>query len=232
MSTRNRLIDPRLPSAGLRVRRLLILVASAFLASGCLFDDPDVEDVSEPDQPSNSAPTISGSPATTATVNTLYVFEPQAQDPDGDALRFSISGKPVWAVFDDRTGRLSGVPSPDTAGTSSDIRISVSDGTHTAELAPFKLAVAERAVSGDRKATLSWSAPLTNSDGSPLIDLAGYRIYYGMSPAKLLQTVQVDAAARSVDIEGLSAGIWHFAMVSVNAHGIESARTATVSASL
>jgi hypothetical protein len=199
--------------------------------TGC-FDDPDVEIGPDPSKPSNGAPTISGSPGTTATVNTLYTFQPQAQDPDGDALHFSISGKPVWAVFDETTGRLSGVPSPDTVGTSSDIRISVSDGTHAAELAPFKLAVADRATSGDRTATLSWSAPLTNSDGSPLTDLAGYRIYYGTVPANLVQTVQVGAAARSVDIDGLSAGIWYFAMASVNAHGIESERTGTVSASL
>jgi hypothetical protein len=210
---------------------LVIFLAAAFLTTGC-FDEADVDDGPDPNQPSNGAPSISGSPGITATVNTLYVFQPQARDPDGDSLRFSISGKPVWAIFDVQTGRLSGVPSPDTVGTSADIRISVSDGTHDAALAPFKLAVADRAVSGDRTATLSWSAPSTNADGSPLTDLAGYRIYYGTSPATMGMTAQVDAAARSVDIDGLSTGIWYFAMASVNVHGIESERTATVSASL
>jgi hypothetical protein len=28
-------------------------------------------------------------------------------------------------------------------------------------------------------ATLTWDAPTTNADGTPLTDLAGYRIYYG-----------------------------------------------------
>jgi len=30
--------------------------------------------------------------------------------------------------------------------------------------------------------TLSWTAPTTNEDGTPLTDLAGYKLYYGASP--------------------------------------------------
>ena len=29
------------------------------------------------------------------------------------------------------------------------------------------------------KTTLSWDAPTTNTDGTPLTDLAGYRVYWG-----------------------------------------------------
>lgn len=31
------------------------------------------------------------------------------------------------------------------------------------------------------QATLSWTAPTTNVDGTPLTDLAGYKVYYGTS---------------------------------------------------
>ena len=31
-------------------------------------------------------------------------------------------------------------------------------------------------------AVLSWEAPTTNADGTPLTDLAGYRVHYGTSP--------------------------------------------------
>jgi hypothetical protein len=34
---------------------------------------------------------------------------------------------------------------------------------------------------GVGQATLSWTAPDENTDGTPLINLAGYRIYYGTS---------------------------------------------------
>lgn len=32
---------------------------------------------------------------------------------------------------------------------------------------------------GTNKITLSWTAPVANSDGTPLTDLAGYNVYYG-----------------------------------------------------
>ena len=58
----------------------------------------------------NTPPTILGTPATTASVNQAYAFQPTANDVDGDALTFSIQGPPSWAVFDTATGRLSGTP--------------------------------------------------------------------------------------------------------------------------
>ena len=33
----------------------------------------------------------------------------------------------------------------------------------------------------DTTATLTWEAPTTNADGSPLTDLAGYKVYQGTS---------------------------------------------------
>lgn len=45
----------------------------------------------------------------------------------------------------------------------------------------------------DNIACANWPTTTQNSDGSPLTDLAGYRIYYGSDSAALLQT---DAEAR------------------------------------
>jgi ABC-type glycerol-3-phosphate transport system substrate-binding protein len=33
--------------------------------------------------------------------------------------------------------------------------------------------------SSSNSATLTWDAPTTNVDGTPLTDLAGYKVYYG-----------------------------------------------------
>ncbi len=38
-------------------------------------------------------------------------------------------------------------------------------------------------------ATLSWDPPTTNADGTPLTDLAGYRIYYGTSSGSYSQNI-------------------------------------------
>jgi len=34
-------------------------------------------------------------------------------------------------------------------------------------------------IPGDGSVTLAWQAPTDNEDGTPLTDLAGYRVYYG-----------------------------------------------------
>jgi hypothetical protein len=39
--------------------------------------------------------------------------------------------------------------------------------------------------------TLSWNAPTTNADGTPLTDLAGYKVYYGTSSRNYSQTIDV-----------------------------------------
>ena len=41
------------------------------------------------------------------------------------------------------------------------------------------------------QATLSWVAPSTNEDGTPLTDLAGYKIYYGTASGNYTQNVDV-----------------------------------------
>ena len=40
-------------------------------------------------------------------------------------------------------------------------------------------------------AFLQWEAPSTNDDGTPLTDLAGYKIYYGTASGNYTQTIDV-----------------------------------------
>ena len=58
----------------------------------------------------NTAPKISGTPPTTATVGYWYNFVATATDADGDPLKFSIVNKPAWLVFNTTSGRLSQEP--------------------------------------------------------------------------------------------------------------------------
>ncbi|MDE2050811.1 MAG: putative Ig domain-containing protein, partial [Gammaproteobacteria bacterium] len=135
--------------------------------------------------PSNTAPSISGTPPTSATAGTAYTFTPSASDTDGDTLSFSVQNMPAWASFSTATGTLAGTPTSTSAGTYSNIVISVSDGHTSASLAPFSITVNPSSSSGSGStgtAAVSWTAPTTNSDGSALTDLAGYHVYYGTSP--------------------------------------------------
>ena len=90
---------------------------------------------------SNSAPSISGTAATQVTAGNSYGFTPTANDADGDTLTFSISGLPGWASFNSSNGALSGTPKSGDVGTYSNIVITVSDGSASASLAPFSVAV-------------------------------------------------------------------------------------------
>jgi hypothetical protein len=72
---------------------------------------------------------------------TLYSFTPTANDPDGDVLKFAITGLPVWANFDPANGRLWGVPSSSDLGGYVGIKISVSDGVEQAILPSFVITV-------------------------------------------------------------------------------------------
>ncbi|HEY0922843.1 Ig-like domain-containing protein [Rheinheimera pacifica] len=89
----------------------------------------------------NTAPEISGTPATSVDQGQAYSFVPTVTDPDGDTLTFSIQNKPTWASFDTATGALTGTPAKEHVGTTTGIVISVSDGELSASLAAFSIEV-------------------------------------------------------------------------------------------
>lgn len=200
--------------------------ATGVPVSGAPSTTPAVVEPPDAAEPTNSPPLISGSPATTAAVADRYRFQAQAADADGDSLSYQIANKPVWAQFDDRAGRLEGTPTDEHIGTYRNIRVSVTDGEFTASLAPFTITV--EAI-GNGQVTLSWQPPTANTDGSPLTDLDGYRIYYGREPDELHRMVKVSAGVTTAVVENLADGTWHFAMTAVNAADIEGPMSATVS---
>jgi Putative Ig domain len=171
----------------------------------------------------NHAPTISGTPARSATVGTAYSFRPTASDPDGDTLGYSIQNRPSWATFSTATGQLSGTPT--AAGSHANIVISASDGKASTALPAFTITVTDALTSSSPgAATLSWSVPTQATDGSTLTDLAGYRISYGMSPTELAWAVQVsNPGINTYVIDGLKPGTYYFAVRAYSASGTQSA---------
>jgi hypothetical protein len=170
--------------------------------------------------PANPPPTISGTPATSANAGTAYSFTPTASDPNGSTLTFSVQNLPSWAAFDTHSGMLSGTPGAADAGTDSNIVISVSDGTSSVSLAAFSISVTQAASGG---ATLSWSAPTQNTNGTALTNLAGYHIYYGTSTGNLSQSVQIaNSGLTSYVLSNLAAGTWYFEVNAYTTAGAES----------
>lgn len=178
---------------------------------------------------SASAPTISGTPPSSVTAGQAYSFTPTASGPAGTTLSFSIKNMPAWAAFNGSSGALTGTPSSAYVGTFSNIQISVSDGSQSASLSAFSIQVASSG-SGTGSAALSWTVPTTNTDGTPLTDLAGFTVNYGTSSGSLNQTATVASATTTgYTVQGLGSGTWYFTIRAYTSVGTESAPSDVVS---
>jgi hypothetical protein len=178
--------------------------------------------------PINAPPTISGVAASSVTATSLYTFTPAANDANGDTLAFQIQNKPAWATFNTVNGRLSGTPTTAQTGTYSNIVIRVSDGTASVELPAFSITVTAPATANT--ASLSWTPPTANEDGSALVDLAGYTIVYGPSSTMLHQTIRVEnPGIDRYTLDNLPAGTYFFGVKAFTTAGVESAVSNVVS---
>ena len=168
------------------------------------------------DQP----PTIGGNPATSVNVGSAYSFTPTASDPEGQPLTFSIQNQPSWAAFDTGSGQLSGTPTAGDVGSYSNIIISVSDGTLSASLPAFSIAVTQISTGA---VTVNWSTPTQNTNGTPLVNLAGFRIFYGTDPNNLSQSAQIaNPGLTSYVLSNLAAGTWYIGLSDYTASGVQS----------
>ena len=150
-----------------------------------------------------------------------YAFTPTANDADGDTLSFSVANLPTWASFDSTTGRIQGTPGAGDVGSYTNILVSVSDGAASASLPAFGITVSATAAGS---VTLSWQPPTQNEDGSPLTDLAGYKIHWGTTSGNYTSSATLNnPGITTYVVENLASGTYFFAMQSFNSQGLDSA---------
>jgi len=150
-----------------------------------------------------------------------YSFTPGASDPEGDTLTFSVQNMPLWATFESATGKLSGIPTLGDVGTYNGVTISVTDGPNSASLAAYSITVSQVSLGS---ATLSWTPPTQNDDGSTLTDLAGYKIYYGTNQGNYSTTIQINnPGIATYVVENLTPTTYYFVATAFNSSGVESA---------
>ncbi len=167
----------------------------------------------------NRAPTITGDATSVARVGAPFQFQPVAADADGDPLTFTSDNLPPWATVDPATGRITGTPAANDVGSYESITITASDATHHTVMAPFEITVLGPSTG---IASLAWEKPLSKVDGTPLDDLAGYRIAYGRSPDNLDQSVYLDGPDQhSYQFATLDSGVWYFEVIAVSSDGLE-----------
>ena len=74
-------------------------------------------------------------------------------------------------------------------------------------------------------AALMWKAPVVREDGTdlPLIQIAGYRIYYGVEAGKYLSTIDVDDGfATEGQLTNIPSGTYFMVMTTIDVSGLES----------
>jgi hypothetical protein len=177
-------------------------------------------------------PTIGGNPPTQAQAGTAYSFTPTASDANGKTLSFSVQNKPGWASFSIATGQLNGTPGNADGGTDSNIVITASDGTTSAALPAFSITVAAAPIPPQTQgtATLHWSAPTQNTNGTPVTTLTGYVVSYGLAANAMAQTVSLsNPATTSYTVTNLGSGTWYFAVSATASDGTSSALSQVVS---
>lgn len=168
----------------------------------------------------NRAPSIGGTPHASVMQGAAFEFVPVASDADGDTLTFSIQGLPGWATFDSSNGRLYGMPGLGDVGAHANIRISASDGKATAALPGFAIQVVGTALGS---ATLSWTPPTSRADGSPLSNLAGYKVYWGTREGAYPNAATIlNPGISTYVIEQLTPARWFFVVTAIDATGAES----------
>ena len=196
-------------------------LAVMVLLGGCLSkEDSATAAAPEPVAPSNSAPTISGTPSSSVLMGEQYSFTPSASDADNDPLTFDVQGEPSWLTINSGSGALTGAPTLADVGSYSGIVVSVSDGSASASLPQFGVDVVQNA---DGSITLSWTAPTQNEDGSA-VDLAAYKFYYGTSPGNYSNQVRVDSPGMvTYMLENLTPATYYVVATAISTNGAESA---------
>jgi hypothetical protein len=171
----------------------------------------------------NERPIISGTPPTSVVSGQTYSFRPTASDPNGDTLSFWITGRPPWATLDRATGRLYGTPTAAQVGTYSNIVIGVTDGSKNHSLAPFSINVLPVAFGS---ATLTWLPPTTRTDGSPLTNLAGYRVRWGTTSGSYPNSVRLtNPGLTSYVVQNLAPATYYFVVAAFDSNGVESSNS-------
>jgi hypothetical protein len=79
----------------------------------------------------------------------------------------------------------------------------------------------------DTSATLTWTAPTQNTDGTALTNLAGFRVYHGLTSTGLSMAQQIASPGTlTYQFTGLSVGPHFFAVTAYSSQNAESALSA------
>jgi hypothetical protein len=210
--------------------RMTALIVIALVLGGCWGSGSATNGATTSASPASL--TLQGSPPASVAAGSNYSFQPTVSL-SIDVVTFKIAQKPKWARFDSSTGALSGTPTKSNIGKTENITIIATNGSSSASIGPFAIAVDAPTGSATGSATLSWAAPTENTNGTALTNLAGYLIHYGTSATDLTQEIDVpDTTSTTYVVSGLAPGTYYFSITAYSFMGSESANSDAASKSI
>ena len=161
------------------------------------------------------------SPSNASTIDTVDTTVSLAGNANSDMGIFKVS----WA--NDRGGE--GIANGTESWQIASISLELGENKITVIAEDTSGATTSRSIVVNRESgqvgsvALSWSAPTARTDGSPLNDLTGYKIFYGRMSG--IYDYQIDINNPGIltyVIENLVSGNWYFALSAYDSAGVES----------
>ena len=200
------------------VTRLALTLLLTFSTSACLTG-------SSADGPANAAIKLTiASPTSASKMDTADATVSLAGSANSDMGIFEVS----WSNDRGSVGIANGTESWQTASIA--LKLGQNKITVTAEdtagTKTSRSIIVDRESGQPGTATLFWNAPTARTDGSPLTNLAGYKILYGRMSG--IYDYQIDINNPGIVayvVENLPSGGWYFALTAYDSAGIESDRS-------
>jgi len=182
----------------------------------------------------NTAPVAGADNASTVSPDTIAVnLLGNDTDPDGDTLTVTGTTPPGNGTVTLSGGSATYTPAAGFSGTDT-FGYFLDDGRGGTAIGTVTVSVSAPALpeAANASAVLSWNAPTTRADGSPLTmaDIDGYEIYVLSESTGETATITLDdGAASSYTLDNLPADTYHFSMAAKDTQGNLSALSAVVS---
>ncbi|RLG12323.1 hypothetical protein DRN73_02760, partial [Candidatus Pacearchaeota archaeon] len=130
-------IFQRLKKAGESKLGRIVLAGSLLTGVGC--GNPG---------PSNHSPEFTSTPVTQAVENSVYSYDADANDTDGDTLEYSLAQAPAGMTINSSTGLIQWTPTDSQSAQNHQVKVQVSDGVNTTEQDFSVYAVNTETISG------------------------------------------------------------------------------------
>lgn len=202
----------------------LIVTVLALSASACLMDDDKVQDVRYIDDASGETPGV------TVAITKPGTAQVDTEDTDIDIAGTASADVAIASIAWENDLGGSGMAAGTAAWQATGIPLKLGKNTITVSAttadgdSTVDQVVVNRESVGKKSVTISWNAPSQRTNGAPLKDLAGYRIYYGRMSETYDYEVEIkNPGVVTYVIEDLVPGKWYFVATAIDSAGVESA---------